>query len=127
MDLNTIRKPYIQYLLDNELNYGFATFWNANVTSELSNGRIEIAGLDPRIRSAADTTPFSFPGSLMPLRFFDAFYHEGESFLLLNREEWDFVRGRHNFSGVTPNFMDANFVILLYPSAEIIHRELIGN
>jgi len=45
-DVNTTRKGYIQYLLDNRLEYGFSTFWNSKVTTELSNGKIEVAGLE---------------------------------------------------------------------------------
>ena len=125
-DLNSIRKGYIQYLLDNELEFGFATFWNANVTSELSNGRIEATGLDPRIRAGADGNLFSFSSYGNPVKFFDPLYHSKKSFLLLARNEWDFVRSRRSFAGLTPDYEDSHFVIITYPSAEIIHHELLG-
>ena len=123
-DYNTGRKGYIQYLADNELNYGFATYWHANVTTELTNGRIEIAGLDPGFSSGYGRQ-FRFTDSLMPVNFFDRFYHQGESFLLLTSTEWDMARGRASFSGRTPDYEDEHFVIFRYPSAEIIHREIL--
>ena len=122
-DANSGRKGYIHYLLDNKLDYGFATHWNANVTTELSNGRIELAGLDARIISGTNTNPFRMLDSLIPQKFFDPFYHRGESFLLLSREEWDTVRRRRSFSALAPDYEDKQFIIIRYPSAETIHRE----
>ena len=121
-DLNSIRKGYIQYLLDNELEYGFATFWNAAVTTELSNGRIEAAGLDPRVRTGADGRLFGFSSYGNHKKFFDPHYHPGESFLILARNEWDLFRSRR--PSLTPDYEDSNFVIITYPSAEIIHHDL---
>jgi len=129
-DINSIRKPYIHYLVDNELKYGFATFWNANVSTELSNGKVEIAGLHPRMNPGAGTAGtnlFRLMEHLIPVQFLDPSHHEGESFLLLTSEEWNMVGRTRAFSGITPDYEDRNFVILRYPSAQIIHRELIRN
>ena len=125
-DFNTIRKGYIQYLLDNDLNFGFATHWNANVTTELTNGGIEIAGLDPRLSSGTGTNQLRIFGSLNPVKFFDPFYHNGESFLLLTRTEWDLVKKDSLFSGKKPDYTDDYFIIFRYPSAEIIYRNLLS-
>ena len=124
-DSNTIRKDHIQYLLDNRLNYGFATYLNANITTELSGGKIEIASLEPS-RVNSGRSMFRMHNYLIPVKFFDPLYHRGESFLLLSREEWDSIRNRRRGAVLSkPDYEDRNFVILRYPSAEAIHRELL--
>jgi len=124
-DVNTVRKGYVQYLIDNKLDFGFATYWNANVTTELSNGKIEMAGLEPRIRSGVNANQFRILPSLIPKKYFDPSYYKGESFLLLTNDEWDLVKMRISFSGLKPGYEDKNFVVIRYPSAEIIHREVL--
>lgn len=42
-DLNVGRRGAITYLKNNDLNFGYATFWNANVTTELTDGEINLA------------------------------------------------------------------------------------
>ena len=123
-DINANRKGYVKYLLDNGLDYGFATFWNANVTTELSNGGIEIAGLAAGAPSGSGGRQFRILDMLLPVKFFDPLYHSGESFLLLTRDEWETARA---FPNLKPDYEDGSFVIIRYPSAEVIHRDVLGN
>jgi hypothetical protein len=126
-DRNSIRKGYIQYLLDNQLDYGFATFWNANVTTELTNGKIELAGLEPH-GLLPDANQFRIQGWLNPMKFYIHSYHHGESFLLLTRAEWELaqITGR-SFTLLQPDYEDTNFIVIKYPSAQIIHREVLDD
>lgn len=125
-DVNSARKDYIQYLLDNNLEYGFSTFWNSKVTTELSNGKIEVAGVE-FVRSGR--YPLRVQEYLNPVSFKDPLYHSGESFLLLTPSEWDSIRNRsRNINrSASPDYQDDNFVIIRYPSSQIIHNELLGN
>ncbi|MDR0472970.1 MAG: hypothetical protein LBH43_04810, partial [Treponema sp.] len=124
-DANTGRKGYMQYLMDNQLDYGFATFWNANITTELTNGKIELAGLEPR---GLDINQFRIQGWLNPVKFYNPSYHQGASFLLLTRSEWEVARemGRP-FARLEPDYEDADFIVIKYPSAQIIYREVLDN
>jgi hypothetical protein len=124
-DANSSRKGYIQYLLDNKLDYGFATYWNANVTTELTNGKIELAGLEPD-GLAPDGNQFHIQGWLNPVKFYNPSFHQGESFLLLTHAEWKLAQktGRP-FARLVPDYEDNDFIIIRYPSAEIIHREVL--
>jgi len=124
-DNNSIRKPYIGFLLENRLDYGFATHWNANVTCELSNGQIEVAGMEPRTRTGNESKQFRILDSLNPVKFFNPLYHRGKSFLLLTSQEWNSIRGRYFFAAVKPDYEDNNFVVIIYPSAQIIYDELL--
>ena len=126
-DINSGRKGYIKYLTDNKLEYGFATFWNANVTTELTNGKIELAvlnsdGLD------TDTNQLKISNWLSYKQHSNPSFHHGESFLLLTCAEWELAQktGR-SFVKLVPNYEDNNFIIIRYPSAQIIHNEVLDN
>ena len=118
-DGNSPRAGYVQYLMDSQLEYGFATFWNANVTTELSDGKIEIAGLDPRSRAGR----FRILESLIPEKYLDPSWYSGESFLLLDRAEWELFRGR---GAQKPDYEDDHFVVIRYSSAGTIYRDVLG-
>jgi hypothetical protein len=125
-DVNTVRKGYIQYLLDNRLDYGFATFWNANVTTELTNGKIELAGLGPE--GLNPDANFHIQGWLNPVKFYNSSYHPEESFLLLTRAEWELAQATgRSFAQLQPDYEDSGFIIIRFPSAEVIHREVLNN
>jgi hypothetical protein len=123
---NSVRKGYIQYILDNQLDYGFATFWNANVTTELTNGKIELAGLESNGLNPGNR--FHLQGWLNPVKFYNPSFHQGESFLLLTSAEWKLAqRTGRPFARLVPDYEDNDFVIFRFPSAEIIHREVLDN
>ena len=127
-DANSVRKNYIQYLLDNRLDDGFATFWNANVTTELSNGKIALAGLEPHGLDPDTDHRFHIQGWLNPVKFYNPSYHPEESFLLLTRAEWELAQAAGRpFAQLQPDYEDSGFIIIRYPSAEIIHREVLDN
>jgi len=126
-DANSSRKGYIQYLLDNKLDYGFATYWNANVTTELTNGKIELAGLEPNGLNPY-TNQFRIFNWLIPVKFCNPSYHQGKAFLLLTRAEWELAqRTSRPFSQFVPDYEDNYFIIIRFPSAEIVHREILDN
>jgi len=110
VDVNSGRKDYIQYLLDNHLDYSFATFWNANVTTELTNGKIKLAGLNhwdfPKIRLLR---------WLIPEFFLNPSFHQGECFLLLTRAEWETARKADRiFTQIGPDYEDNNSLVFSY-------------
>jgi len=125
ININTVRKGYIQYLSDNNLLYGFATFWNANVTTELSNGKIKMTGLYSR-SLMSDEQKFGIHYWLMPVQYKDPLYYRGESFLLVSRAEWEYARNeKRSFTMLHPDFEDNNYIIIRYPSAKVIHDEVL--
>ena len=125
---NIARKGYIQYLQDNQLDYGFATFWNANVTTELSNGKIQLAGLESNGLDPNTNNRFHIQGWLNPVKFYDPLYHSAESFLLLTQVEWKLAQATERpFAQLQPDYEDSYFIVIRYPSAEIIYREVLDN
>ncbi|GBU28702.1 hypothetical protein R84B8_02262 [Treponema sp. R8-4-B8] len=127
-DINSVRKGYIKYLLDNQLDYGFATSLNANVTTELTNGKVELASLKPDGLNPDKSTQLQLSSWLISVKFFNPSFHHGESFLLLSRAEWDMAqKAGRPFTLLDTNYEDNNFIVIRYPSAEIIHREVLDN
>jgi hypothetical protein len=122
INVNSDREGYIQYLLNNELHYGFATFWNANVTTELTNGKIEMNNLHLSINE------FRVYNFLTPMKFKNISYHYGESFLLLTDSEWKHaLRTERLFAQIKPDYEDKKFIVIKYPSAKIIHNEVLDD
>ena len=124
-DNNSIRKGYIQYLLNNRFEYGFATPMNSNITTELTNGMVEVAGLDPRQQSGSGAQLFRMHDCMNKAQFLDPQYHSGESFLLLTREEWNSFSRRIAFAGVKPDYEDNHFAVIRYPSSQALHSSLV--
>jgi hypothetical protein len=125
-DANSFRTGYIKYLSDHKLNYGFSGFWNSSVTTELTNGEIRIAGLEPD--GLEPGKRFNLQGWLNPKKYYEKSYYDGESFLLLTRAEWEMARqtGRP-FAERTPDYQDGEFIILRYPQAAIIHDTVLDD
>ena len=127
-DVNSSRKGYIQYLSDNKLKFGFATFLHSNVTTELTNGKIEMAGLEPKSLEPDTGVPLKIQGWLNKTKYYDPSYYQGESFLLLTRAEWDAARkSERPFTQLHPDYEDSDFIIIRYPSAGIIHHDVLDN
>jgi hypothetical protein len=123
-DVNASRAGYIAYLLENKLDYGFALFWNAAVTTELSDGRIDVAGLHTEALDPAQKN-FRLHGWLNPEKYYDQTYNGGRpSFLLLSRGEWDAAQAAGRpFASRAPDYEDGDYIVVRYPSASIVYTE----
>lgn len=68
------------WLVENGYTFGYATYWNANVNTVLTEKKLEYCALAPN----SVTSPF-FGG--MQRKYYKHKYHEGKTFILLNRSE----------------------------------------
>lgn len=81
-DKNAERKVIARELEEMGYSFGYATYWNANIVQELSDGKVEIANLH-----RDDDGGFSlFRWSSME-RYYEPDYPQGKVFLLLTEEE----------------------------------------
>jgi hypothetical protein len=119
-DITSTRKGYLNFLSEQHFDFGYASFWNTNVTTELTNGAVEMVDVEPA------GTSFTKYNWLNPVEFNNPAYHIGKTFLLLTREEWLELRDSEKFRQRTPDFEDAYFAVLSYPSTDLINRELLG-
>lgn len=81
-DKNAEKRVIARELEEMGYTFGYATYWNANIVQELSNGKVEVANLH-----RADDGSFSlFRWSSMQ-RYYEPDYPQGKVFLLLAEEE----------------------------------------
>ena len=81
-DKNAERRAVARQLEEKGYRFGYATYWNANIVQELSNGAVEIANL----HMGEDGSLSLFRWSSMQ-RYYEGDYPQGRVFLLLTEEE----------------------------------------
>lgn len=83
----------ISYLEENNLHYGYASFWNAGVNTVLSNGEVEILPLWDYAANGTERTPYNpsdYRWWLNNKNWYDPAAHPGKCFVLLkNNQEND--------------------------------------
>ena len=113
-DLNVGRRGAITYLKNNDLNFGYATFWNANVTTELTDGEINLAP----IYSAKSMKSFEY---LMKKEYLNIDYIDSTRFILLTREEYNDEKECSVIEGGRKEYEDDFFVVLTYHNSEELY------
>ncbi|MGP1458854.1 MAG: hypothetical protein ACTTKL_06045 [Treponema sp.] len=78
--------------LDKNYSFGYATFWNANILTFMTDGRLEFGNLEPDTINKIDYIPQTFHCHLWLTP--DRFYHDDYKadvpvFLLVTQEEYD--------------------------------------
>ena len=79
-DKNAEEKKVAAYLVEEGYVFGYASYWNANIMTEMSNGVIEVAN----IQDFEDMSYFRWSS---PMKYYEEGYHTGKTFLLLTVEE----------------------------------------
>ncbi len=105
---NSMRQGYIEYLTEQGLDYGYAPFWHANVTTELSNGKIDMTAL------AAGADSFELYDHLGSLKLLKQ--HHDKSFLLIEtRNAEDFYLGGEPVTDIVePSYQDDAFSVFVF-------------
>lgn len=80
VDKNADKREVAAFLEENGYDFGFATYWNANIVTELTDGAVEVANV-------GDPENLEFFKWSSPVRYYEEDYREGEVFLLLTAEE----------------------------------------
>lgn len=97
-----------QYLISQDMNVGYSTFWNANVTTEMTNGQIKMLP----INSESDLAIYKW---LTPR---DYYYDDRQmskaTFILLSREEAERVHDTPLYSQGLIGYMDDSFVVFVF-------------
>lgn len=109
----------MQYLLDNDLDFGYATFWNADIFEEFSNGELEVANI--AVSEDGVMYPFTW---LTPLKYYEAGYKDGEVFVLLTKPEVETLQTTVGINGMNKKYEDDHFVI--YTCDNSLIQEKIG-
>ena len=116
-DKNEDKKAVASFLESGDYEFGYATYWNANIMTELTDGQVEVANLK-------DVEDLSFFLWSSPKKYYEEDYHTGKTFLLLTAEE---AREHALSPAVLAGrivFEDGNYTVYEYESAKefLSHR-----
>lgn len=79
-DKNEDKRPVAAYLEEQGYTFGYASYWNGNIMTELTDGAVEIANIHEIDRM--DMFTWSSPA-----RYYREGYHSGKTFILLTAQE----------------------------------------
>lgn len=80
VDKNKNRYQVAAFLEENDYHFGFATYTNGNIITEITNGVVEIGNVN-------DPEHLDYFTWSSPMKYYEEDYCEGEVFLLLTKEE----------------------------------------
>lgn len=107
---NEGRMASISYLQEEDYSLGYASFWNANVVTELTNGKIEMVNLQCEREEKPNLYPWLTKlSTLFPRE------REGQVFLLLHKNELN--RYEALITDKIPAFTDEQYCIYIYEDA----------
>ena len=112
-DKNENRRPVAAFLKEEGYSFGFATYNNANIITELTDGAVEIANI-------GDPEYLGYFRWSSPVRYYQEDYHQGEVFLLLTSQEAEQFTGTLAVQTGKCVYDDGYYVVLLYESREAL-------
>lgn len=107
-DKNQDRRKVAAVLEAEGLSFGYATYWNANIITELTDGKVEVANV-------GDAEHLEFFRWSSPRKYYDE-VHDGRTFLLLAAEEYDEARDAATVKAGDVIYQQDGYVILVYES-----------
>ncbi len=117
-DKNSDRYAPLDFIKKEGYTFGYASFWNANIFTYMTNGKIEVGDL------GGDNVPTMFetykPHKYLSLsRYYKDDYHAGEKCFLLV-QEWQYQKSTHCrlFSLGKEVYSDGNYRVFEYASPE---------
>ena len=115
VDKNADRRNVAQALEEQGLQFGYATYWNANIITELTDGKVEIANVLDGIRLDA----FKWSS---PMQYYTDNYAAGRVFLLLSAEELAEAQaaGARTVTEGEITYADGAYTVFVYDSAETL-------
>lgn len=110
-DKNASKRPVAEFLAENGYHFGYATYTNANIITELTDGAVEIANVwDPE---ALNDFKWSSPA-----KYYEEGYHEGSVFLLLTKEEANTFADAEAVKTGELIYDDGSYMVFLFDSVE---------
>lgn len=114
-DKNQNKEPVASFLAEAGYDFGFATYFNGNIVTELTNGKVEIANI-------GDPEYLEYFRWSSPMKYYEENYHEGTIFMLLTMEEYNAYAHAEAVQKGDMIYNDGIYVVLLYDDVE----ELMG-
>lgn len=112
-DKNAEEKKVAAYLAENDYTFGYASYWNANIMTELTNGKVEVAN----VLDFADMSYFLWSS---PMKYYQEGYHQGKTFLLLTKEQMGEYAEADAVQAGEVVYEDGSYVVLHFEGVEEI-------
>lgn len=111
VDKNEDKRAVAAFLEQNGYTFGFATYTNGNIITELTEGAVEIANV-------GDPQYLDFFRWSSPVRYYEEGYHRGETFLLLTAGEMTEFAETAAVNEGAEVYDDGFYTVLVYESVE---------
>lgn len=114
-NFNECRENSLRYIQEQDMRFGYATYWNANISTELTDGSVKIAPV------------YNF----QTMHFFDYLtlkdyesqqYSEEKCFILMTVQEYEESAMSPVILGGNKEYEDDFFIIYTYPGSEKIYE-----
>lgn len=116
-DKNEDRKPVAVYLEEQGYTFGYASYWNGNIMTELTDGAVEVANIHEIDRM--DMFTWS-----SPVKYYREGYHRGKTFILLTSEEAAKYAQVPVVAAGQVVYSQQGYVVLHYDSVEELWRKV---
>jgi hypothetical protein len=111
VDKNESKRDVAEFLVDSGYDFGYATYWNANIMTELTDAKVETANiLEPQ-----SMTYFTWS---TPSKYYEDGYSDGKVFLLLTKEEASEYADCKAVEQGEKVYENAEYIVFSYGSAE---------
>ena len=105
------------YLEEKGYTFGYASYWNGNIITELTDGAVEIAN----IREIDRMDMFTWSS---PVVYYQEGYHNGKTFILLTAEEAAEYARLPVIAAGEVVYEQQDYVVLHYDSVEELWRSV---
>ncbi len=109
------------WLQQNEYEYGYATFWNSNILTELSNGQIGMLAIGDSGRPQPESIRALLPYNWLIRRHAEDYHHPDKVFVLLTRDEYALVADAPLFSEDRMLYLNGKYVVFGYSDTESLY------
>ncbi|MCM1100596.1 MAG: hypothetical protein NC079_11195 [Clostridium sp.] len=118
-DKNEDRRRVAAFLEEGGYSFGYASYWNANIITELTDGAVEIAN----VGDAENLEYFKWSS---PMKYYEEGYPKGEVFLLLTAEEIADAADAESVAAGRVVYEDDAYTVLVYGSARTLMETAAG-
>lgn len=120
-DHNASKYPVRDFLVSRGYEFGYGTFWNANVFTFLTDGRVRLGNLDKHLDEEGVTVitkEYGWDNWLTPDRYYTYDYGDKPIFLVLTQDEYGVAREDAVVQAGAEVYCDEFYRVFEYPSHE---------
>ena len=127
---NEDKEAVRDFLLSQDYQFGYGTFWNANVFNYLTNGKIDMGNIDKSNNEkgvAVITREYEYDNWLTPERYYSNDYENKPIFLILSQAEYEAARDNATLMVGKEVYSDQYYKVFEYQSHQAFKESFAGN